>query len=712
MGRWIKKPSAQDRSTTVQSPDAVPAAVADDDEATGSLLLWTSDRLNRMMVFAAWTTPPGALLFSWILSQSGVTNNVRIWLIAISTISMINFLISALYLSSRKRGWQPPRWWVWGQSVPFGALGVCWGLSMRLTVSSLDSSLHALALVFSIAAICIGLVSSGAAAQPFFAYTLGIAAPMLGSMATQGEQWMSRMIAPTTLFVCVILMLHLEVRRGALAEASLGIVLDRDNADLAVRNQALQQVADTDDLTGLVTRQRFMSVLDRMLERARFDSSHIAVLFIDIDHFKTINDTLGHEAGDHVLSAFAKRLLDTARPQDIIGRLGGDEIALAIGPLAQPDDAYRAAERLCIALRAPYKVGDRDVLATASVGVAVGPQGISDGANLVANADAALYRAKEQGRNRVAIFDDELRRAVRHREERKADFRRAIASGEIVPFLQPIIDLQTGKISGAEALARWVHPEQGVLPASKFVQFAEDNGLGDALNEAMMNRIVELRRTWQLRGIPAGFRIRMNISPAQLTRPGSLEELLTKMMDVRCPATGISVEITETAVLTDLTVARAEINRVRAAGVTVELDDFGVGASSLSLLHELPLDVIKLDRSFVSRLPQDRRSLTLIRAVVMIAHELDLTLTAEGVETHDQLKMLRSIGVNRAQGFLFAPAVHPDVLLEHLLNGTPLRVPESTQTQARPSAATAPEWSSWSSARPSSETSASASAPV
>jgi diguanylate cyclase (GGDEF)-like protein len=631
---------------------------------------WTADHFNRVLIYAAWTTPPASLLFRWVLNRSDASGGVRTWMIAASAIAMTNWFLAALYLSARKQGWRPPRWWTSLQSVLLGALGLCWGLSMNLTVDSGDPSLNSLALVFAIAFICVGLVACGASASAFFAHTLGIAAPLLASMGLRGEEWMLRLIAPTTLFVCLILLLHLEVRRGALAEARLALSLRSSNDLLVGQNSALQQEVDTDGLTGLMTRQRFHSTLERMLERARFDRNHVGLLFIDVDNFKTINDTLGHQAGDEILRALSLRIRETARAQDVIGRLGGDELAVAIGPLARAEDAIAAAERLCASLRGSYQLGDRLVYATCSIGVAVGPHGVLDCAELIAHADAALYRAKEQGRNCVVAFDEDLRTAVTRRSDRIMDLQRAIRDGEIVPYLQPIVEISSGRIVGAEALARWQHPKQGIIAAATFVPFAEENGLGDLLNAAMTARIIELRRMWQLRGAPASFRFRLNVSASQLSRPGSLDELLTQMIEVRCPASGIALEITESAILADLRVARDQIARARDAGVTVELDDFGVGASSLSLLHELPLDVIKIDRGVIAKLLDDRRSLTLVEAVVMVAHNLDLQVTAEGVERADQAEVLGRLGIQLGQGYLYAPAIPPDQLLTRVLAGS------------------------------------------
>lgn len=631
-----------------------------------------SDRGNQMLIYAAWMTPPAALLYRSMISGSGPGGNVRAWMVVSIVTALTNWFLAALYLLARRQGWHPPRWWTPVQSLLLAAHGLCWGLAMGLTVGLGDTSLNSLALVFAIAAICVGLISCGASAPAFFAHTLGIAVPLLATMGLSGEVWMVRLVAPVALLVCLVLLLHLEVRRSALAEARMSLELQASNAVLKNRNEALQQEVDTDGLTGLLNRSRYLATLERMLDRARFDGSHVGVLFIDVDNFKSINDTMGHQAGDEILRRLAERLQGTARPTDVIGRLGGDEIALAIGPLARPEDAVAAAERLCATLRGSYEVDQRIVSATCSIGVAVGPRGVGSVEQLIADADAALYRAKDQGRNRVVAFDEDLRTAHHQRSERLQDLRRAVNDGEIVPYLQPIVDLRTGTVVGAEALARWQHPTKGLLDAQHFFAFAEENGLGEAAQDAVSARVIELRRNWQLQGVPTSFRFGLNLSAAHLLRPGGIDDLIERMTQVRCPASGMAIEVSEAAILADHRTARAQITRAREAGLTVELDDFGTGATSLSLLHELPIDTIKVDRAVVSRLPHDRRSLALAQTVVMIATNLDIDVTAEGIERREQADLLHGLGVRLAQGFLYSPAVPADTLLETVLAGGPV----------------------------------------
>jgi diguanylate cyclase (GGDEF)-like protein len=431
-------------------------------------------------------------------------------------------------------------------------------------------------------------------------------------------------------------------------------------AELEAEREMTLRLAQTDSLTGLVNRGAFTSGLCERLEAARETDGTVALFVIDLDRFKSLNDSLGHHAGDLLLAELGQRLREDACPGELIARLGGDEFALIS---ANPDIAARA-ERLVAALSQPAQIYGRQVAPGGSIGVAVFPRDAHDAADLQRFADMALYRAKAKGGRAWSAFDGELREASERRRTLEAELRRAIPAGEIVPWFQPIVDSMTGRMVGVEVLARWNHPEQGLLAPAAFVPMAEELGLIRSIDEAVFEAACALTAPWVAEGLIEV--VACNVSPRDLLDPGFSRKLIGRLSQTDLPATALSVEITETFLLSDMSLARRHIERLAAKGVNVALDDFGTGYSNLRALMHLPIQTVKLDRSLIDGIGRDPRVAKLIASMLHAARSLGVRITAEGVEDEGQALFLRSAGCDRMQGYFFAKPM-PGEAMEALL---------------------------------------------
>ncbi|MCR5873492.1 bifunctional diguanylate cyclase/phosphodiesterase [Phenylobacterium sp. J426] len=427
------------------------------------------------------------------------------------------------------------------------------------------------------------------------------------------------------------------------------------HAELARRVAALEaeraltlRLAQTDSLTGLVNRGAFTSALCERLEAARETGGTVALFVVDLDRFKSLNDTLGHHAGDLLLAELGERLRGDCAETEIAARLGGDEFAV----ISDVRDVARRAQRLVNLVSQPQMIYGRQVSPGASVGVAVFPTDACDASDLQRFADMALYRVKTKGGRRYSVFDAELRAETERRRTLEEDLRRAITAGEIVPWFQPVIDSGSGRTVGVEVLARWNHPEQGLLAPAAFVPMAEELGLIRAIDEAVFDAACRRAATWVSDGLIE--LVSCNVSPRDLLDPGFSRKLIGRLQRTDLPATALTVEITETFLLQDLGLARRHIERLAARGVRVALDDFGTGYSNLRALMHLPIQTVKLDRSLICDVGRDARVSKLVAAMLHAARALGVSIVAEGVEDEAQALFLRSTGCDRMQGYFFA----------------------------------------------------------
>ena len=438
----------------------------------------------------------------------------------------------------------------------------------------------------------------------------------------------------------------------ALLWRSLQGSLKRAETAFAAKQSEVTRLALHDPLTGLANRRYLHMQLEGCIARASRDQGRFALLMLDLDGFKPINDRHGHGAGDAVLIEVSRRLNAQVRKGDIAARLGGDEFVLVLNQSQTSEVPARAAARLIAALSEPIVLPQGEVRVSASVGVAFYPADAPLPDDLIRKADVALYRAKEEARGEVRFFQASMDDDVRQRESLELDLRTAIAASHIEPYFQPLIDLEQGRLIGFEVLARWPHATRGMVPPAEFVPIAEDSGQIDALTVCVMRAALLAAREWDAR-----LTIAINIAPQQLKNESLIERLLGVLRETGFPPERFEVEITENALIGDLDMARRIVLGLKSHGIRVALDDFGTGYSSLSHLSELPFDKIKIDRSFIHTMHKRHESATIVNAIIGLGRSLNLPTTAEGIETPADAEMLSRLGCNVGQGFLYSKAV-------------------------------------------------------
>ncbi len=442
----------------------------------------------------------------------------------------------------------------------------------------------------------------------------------------------------------------------AVGAALASVVLAAYLGNLVLQRSIIERRAEHDGLTGLPNRMLFFDRLSRALAHARRNDLPVAVMFVDLDRFKEVNDSLGHAAGDALLGHASARMLACVRDEDTVARLGGDEFGLLLPHVSGIDGAVAVARRVLAAFAEPVELAGQQVVVSPSIGISLFPQDGSDAEAIVEGADAAMYRAKERGRNTFEIFSPALRNDALERLALEAALRRALDAGELVLHYQPKVDLRTGRITGAEALVRWNHPERGLLMPGAFVPLAEQTGLVVALGEFVIAAACEQLAAWRAAGL-GELTVAVNVSACQLRQ--GLADYVTRALRLACiPGRSLELELTESALLESLEVTVEQIQELRAQGVTCSIDDFGTGYCGLSYLNRLPIDALKIDRSFITELSGG--SDTIVTAVISLGHSLGLKVIAEGVETADQLAYLASRGCDEMQGFLFSRPVPAD----------------------------------------------------
>jgi diguanylate cyclase (GGDEF)-like protein/PAS domain S-box-containing protein len=453
-----------------------------------------------------------------------------------------------------------------------------------------------------------------------------------------------------------------EARGEAIRDAHGAIVelhgVSMDITDRRAARDELRSLATHDPLTGLANRTELLDEITRALSSSRRSARPTAILMMDLDRFKAVNDTLGHAAGDTLLIAAAARLYDVVRSGDLVARLGGDEFVIVMRDLGDPSEAARAAERLVQAFRAPFSIDGRDLFATASVGVSIAAD-TAEAGDLLREADTAMYEAKTQGRDRVSLFNEDLRTAVAARMGVEADLRRALARDQLAVWFQPEVDLGSGAVIAWEALLRWHHPDGTVWSADRFVDVAEDTGLILDIGDWVLRQSCEQGMAMARARPDSPPIIRVNVSALQLAETGLIEAIDDALDSSGIDPRLLCVEITETALLGRTTTTAANLAAIHDRGITLAIDDFGTGYASLTYLNQYPIDVIKIDRSFII----DTASDTLVSGIIALAATLGITVTAEGVEHPDQAGRLRRMGCPSAQGWLYSAAVPPEEVI-------------------------------------------------
>lgn len=429
--------------------------------------------------------------------------------------------------------------------------------------------------------------------------------------------------------------------------------------------------ANYDALTGLPNRRLLNDRLAELVKRTHRSHDCVAVMFIDLDRFKEVNDTLGHEAGDRLLVEAARRIVACLRESDTVARQGGDEFTVLLPGMAERAPIERIAEDIIQSLCQPFQLGNDVAYVSASIGITLCPADATTPADILKNADQAMYHAKEAGRNRFSYFSPSMQaNALEHLQLGK-DLRLALGAGQLSLHYQPIVNLASGRPDKAEALLRWTHPERGPIPPEVFIPVAEELGLIDTIGSWVFQHAAATARRWQ-QSLPPELRethpiqITINTSPRQFAKGKSLEVLLESLEALELPGRCIAIEITERLLLDEQPAVTAQLARLRAAGIQLSIDDFGTGYSAMAYLTRMDIDTLKIDRSFIHKLVTHPGDLAITEAIIVMAHKLGLTVVGEGIETEAQRELLAAAGCNYGQGFLFSRPIPEDDFFDFL----------------------------------------------
>ncbi len=625
----------------------------------------TASQWNESLLFISVLGTPAAALACRALFQ----NRLNPWWLVLSFVAA--GLCIGARLIVRRRPSPGRRLAARGMvTTAVAVAGLMWGLLPVAVAGTRDSSeLMVAAMLFPVGASGINVMINATSRLRFFLLQTGMFGVLDTYLLLAGGR-PNRVLAFTGIGFCVLnstlhktaLSASFASIRAQLTNADLLEAAHRDAERIELANERLAQQATHDDLTGLLNRRGLMVLLEAAHSEAIERGELLCVMVGDLDRFKVVNDSLGHAAGDTLLRIVADRLTAAAPAGAFLARLGGDELVVVVpgGPGSASAATERTrmmavAEHLRSQVAAPITLGTQQVVVSLSLGVAFSSQDAAVAEDLLRHADSALYRAKGAGRDRVETFDQSMRSSVARRVSDEHQLRQAIDGGEIVPYYQPIIDSRSGRVIGAEVLARWAQPAGEVLVAGTFIGLAEETGLVEPMSEAILARALIDVAAWERLGLPERFRISVNLPPrfvSATSRTGRLTDLLG-----RAPLHRLCLEVTENAIVDDMELAAARLDAYRAAGATIALDDFGTGSASLTLLQRMPLDGVKLDRSFVTNIVAQTRDRLLVRGFVSLANTLGLSVVAEGVETLEQAVALVAVGCDVHQGWLYSKAV-------------------------------------------------------
>jgi diguanylate cyclase (GGDEF)-like protein/PAS domain S-box-containing protein len=441
-----------------------------------------------------------------------------------------------------------------------------------------------------------------------------------------------------------------------------------DNTKRKQAEETIKHLAYHDALTGLANRTLFQDRLTVALAQARRKKQTAAVMFLDLDRFKAVNDTVGHALGDHLLQGVAERLTGLVRDGDTVARVGGDEFALLLQEVERAEEVAEVAERVLDALRQPWVLNGQEFRITTSIGIAMFPNDGEDADSLLRNADTAMYRAKEQGRDNFQLYTPDMNARIAERLALENSLRHGLERGELLVYYQPQVDIASGKIVGMEALVRWQHPERGLVFPAEFIPVAEETGLIVPLGEWVLRTACAQNKAWQAAGFPP-MRVAVNLSARQFQQRDLIEVVDEVLTETGLEARWLQLEITEGVAMQDVESNIAVLRELREMGVQIAIDDFGTGHSSLSYLSRLPIDVVKIDQSFIQDLTTDPNDAAIARSIIVMAHNLKLRVIAEGVETEEQLAFLKKRRCDEMQGYLFSKPAPAEAFEEMLRQG-------------------------------------------
>jgi diguanylate cyclase (GGDEF)-like protein/PAS domain S-box-containing protein len=431
------------------------------------------------------------------------------------------------------------------------------------------------------------------------------------------------------------------------------VVLLRDLTEQKANYERLKGLASFDALTGLPNRTLLRERMSQALALGRRNGRPIGVLFLDLDRFKEINDTLGHDVGDQLIKAVSERLVGAVRQTDTVARLGGDEFVVLLTELARASDLSRVAAKVLSSFSEPFELASRQLRVTASIGVSCFPSDGQEPETLLANADVAMYRAKARGTNNYQHYAPEMNTEAMSRLELEGCLRRAIAQDELMLHYQPLLDINTRQVIGMEALLRWNHPQQGLVPPNRFIPLAEETGLIVPIGEWVLRTAVAQNKAWQDAGLPA-IQMAVNLSPRQFHEASVIDTVDRVLGEAGLPPQWLGLELTEGVMIDDPDAAIATLRALRDRGIEISIDDFGTGYSSLSYLSRFPVSTLKIDRSFVRDVASSATDAAIATAIITLGHSLKLKVLAEAVETSEQLDILERLQCDQMQGYLFS----------------------------------------------------------
>jgi diguanylate cyclase (GGDEF)-like protein/PAS domain S-box-containing protein len=433
----------------------------------------------------------------------------------------------------------------------------------------------------------------------------------------------------------------------------------RDVTERKCAEERIHQLAHYDKLTGLPNRALFSQLLEQALAEAKYSKKQVAVLFIDLDRFKLINDSLSHDSGDAVLKQVARRLTEAQLKRNTIARFGGDEFVVLMRDCEIPTDAAEAAQRMLTAIAQPLLLEGQEYHLTASIGISAYPSDGENAQTILKNADIAMYRAKEHGKNNYQFYSAQMNLHSFERLVLERFLRHALEQDEFRVYYQPKIDLVSGCVTGMEALLRWVHPAMGMISPVKFIPLAEETGLIVPIGAWVLKAACEQNKRWADQGLPP-LRVAVNLSARQFAQDDLHATILNVLEETGLPPELLELEITESVTMDNPEHAAALLRKLKALGIRLAIDDFGTGYSSLSYLKRFPIDNVKIDRSFIKDIPHDEDDVAITQAVIAMAHSLNLKVIAEGVESEEHVNFLREHGCEQAQGYLFGAPMSAD----------------------------------------------------